>query len=121
MTRSARMGARLLVCIRRRGCGSPWGAFCDLLSRCAVGAGPVATLLGWRGARPPRAARGAAGAVDQPPRPLLGAAAIVAVESLVALSYAVWLLVEAFVGSPRERGQAVAVAVTFLLLAAPLP
>jgi hypothetical protein len=62
-----------------------------------------------------------ADAADAVPRPLLAAAAIVGVESLVALGYAVWLLVEAFVGTPRERGQAVAVAVTFLILAAPLP
>lgn len=55
------------------------------------------------------------------PRPLLGAAAIVAGESLVALGYALWLLVEAFVGTPRERGQAVAVAVTFVIITAPLP
>ncbi|NUR63636.1 MAG: hypothetical protein HOV87_34000 [Catenulispora sp.] len=60
-------------------------------------------------------------AATQIPRPLLGAAAVVAAESLVALVYALWLLVEAFVGTPRERGQAIAVAVTFLLLAAPLP
>ena len=55
------------------------------------------------------------------PRPLLAAAAIVAAQSAVALVYGVWLLVEAFVGTPRDFGQAVAVAVTFVLLAAPLP
>lgn len=61
------------------------------------------------------------GAANQIPRPLLGAAAVVAAESLVALGYALWLLAEAFFGTPRERGQAIAVAVTFLILAAPLP
>ena len=61
------------------------------------------------------------GAEEQLPRPLLAAAAIVAVESLVALVYALWLVVEAFVGTPRERGQAIAVGVTFLILALPLP
>ncbi|GAA1970431.1 hypothetical protein [Catenulispora subtropica] len=69
----------------------------------------------------PQAVPDTAAVANQAPRPLLGAAAIVAVESLVALGYAVWLLVEAFVGTPRERGQAIAVAVTFLILAAPLP
>ena len=58
---------------------------------------------------------------EQIPRPLLGAAAVTAAESLVALVYVVWLLVEAFVGTPRERGQAIAVAVTFLIFAVPLP
>lgn len=58
---------------------------------------------------------------DQVPRPLLAAAAITAVESLVALVYAVWLVVEAFTGTPRERGQAIAVGITFLILAVPLP
>lgn len=61
------------------------------------------------------------GAEEQLPRPLLAAAAIVAAESLVALVYALWLVVEAFVGTPRERGQAIAVGVTFLILAVPLP
>lgn len=58
---------------------------------------------------------------EQLPRPLLTAAVIVAVESLVTLVYSLWLVVEAFVGTPRERGQAIAVGVTFLILALPLP
>ncbi|MBW8803628.1 MAG: hypothetical protein JF587_07175 [Catenulisporales bacterium] len=70
----------------------------------------------------PQAVPGTAGAPRATaPRPLLAAAAVVAVESLVAVGYALWLLVEAFVGTPRERGQAIAVAVTFAILAAPLP
>jgi hypothetical protein len=69
----------------------------------------------------PQSVPDTAGAASRAPRPLLAAAAIVAVESAVALGYAVWLLAEAFVGTPRERGQAVAVAVTFLILAAPFP
>ena len=67
------------------------------------------------------AAPAVSGPAEQPPRPLLVAAAVVAVESLVALVYAVWLTVEAFVGTPRDRGQAIAVGITFLILAAPLP
>lgn len=58
---------------------------------------------------------------EQLPRPLRAVAAVVAVESLVALVYSVWLVVEAFVGTPRERGQAIAVGITFLILAVPLP
>jgi len=69
----------------------------------------------------PQAAPAVPGVREQVPRPLMGAAAVIAVESLVALGYAIWLLVEAFVGTPRERGQAIAVAVTFLILASPLP
>jgi uncharacterized membrane protein len=78
----------------------------------------------------PQAAPGAAaapavpalpGAPEQLPRPLLAAAAVVALESLVTIGYALWLVVEAFVGTPRERGQAIAVGVTFLILALPLP
>lgn len=61
------------------------------------------------------------GAAEHLPRPLAVAAAITAVESLVALVYSVWLVVEAFVGTPRERGQAIAVGITFLILAIPLP
>ncbi|MEY9925491.1 membrane protein YdbS with pleckstrin-like domain [Catenulispora sp. GP43] len=60
-------------------------------------------------------------AAEHLPRPLTVAAAITAVESLVALVYSVWLVVEAFVGTPRERGQAIAVGITFLILAVPLP
>jgi hypothetical protein len=55
------------------------------------------------------------------PRPLLLAAAIVGVESLIGIGYGVYLLIAAFVGTPREFGQAVAVGVTITLLAAPLP
>ena len=55
------------------------------------------------------------------PWPLTAAAAITAAESLVALVYSVWLVVEAFAGTPRERGQAIAVGVTFLIIALPLP
>jgi hypothetical protein len=69
----------------------------------------------------PQTAPAVPAAREQVPRPLSAAAAVTALESLVALVYAVWLLVEAFVGTPRERGQAIAVAVTFLILAAPLP
>ncbi|WP_370346911.1 hypothetical protein [Catenulispora sp. EB89] len=69
----------------------------------------------------PQAAPAAPAVREQIPRPLLGAAAVTAVESLVALVYVLWLLVEAFVGTPRERGQAIAVAVTFLIFAVPLP
>jgi hypothetical protein len=69
----------------------------------------------------PQAAPAVPGAAEQLPRPLMAAAAIVAAESLVTLVYTVWLVVEAFVGTPRERGQAIAVGVTFLILAAPLP
>ena len=69
----------------------------------------------------PQAAPAVPGVREQIPRPLLGAAAVTAAESLVALVYVVWLLVEAFVGTPRERGQAIAVAVTFLIFAVPLP
>ena len=67
----------------------------------------------------PEADSGAA--AHQAPRPLVAAAAVVAAEALVALVYALWLLIESFVGTPRERGQAIAVAVTFLILAGPLP
>jgi len=69
----------------------------------------------------PEAVPTAAGTGDQVPRPLVAAAAITAVEALVALVYAVWLVVEAFVGTPRERGQAIAVGITFLIIAVPLP
>ncbi|GAA2054249.1 hypothetical protein GCM10009839_72930 [Catenulispora yoronensis] len=69
----------------------------------------------------PQAVPDSAAPAPQVPRPLLAAAAVVAVQALVALGYTVWLLVEAFVGTPREQGQAIAVAVTFLILAAPLP
>jgi hypothetical protein len=69
----------------------------------------------------PQAAPAVPGVPEAVPRPLLGAAAVTAVQSLVAVVYALYLIVEAFVGTPRERGQAIAVAVTFLILAAPLP
>jgi hypothetical protein len=69
----------------------------------------------------PQAAPVVPGAPEEVPRPLMGAAAVIAVESFVTLAYTVYLLVAAFVGTPRERGQAIAVAVTFLILAAPLP
>ena len=55
------------------------------------------------------------------PRPLLLVAAIVGVEALIGLGYGIYLLVAAFVGAPREFGQAVAVGVTITVLAAPLP
>lgn len=60
-------------------------------------------------------------AADVTPRPLLVAAAIVAVESVIAVGYGLYLTVAAFVGTPREFGQAVAVGLTLTLFAAPLP
>jgi len=53
----------------------------------------------------PQALPETAGAGSEVPRPLLGAAAIVAVESLVALGYALWLVVEAFVGRLGSGGR----------------
>ena len=55
------------------------------------------------------------------PRALVLAAAIVGAQSVVGIGYGIYLLVAAFVGTPREFGQAVAVGVTIALLAAPLP
>ncbi|HEY3479999.1 MAG TPA: hypothetical protein VGL02_13970 [Streptomyces sp.] len=69
----------------------------------------------------PQAAPAVPGPREQLPRPLAAVTAITAVESLVALVYAVYLVIEAFAGTPRERGQAIAVGVTFLILALPLP
>lgn len=95
-------------------------------ARCGAGlelwaAAAVATLLGMSSDPTPQAAPAVPGTAEQLPRPLLAAAAVVAVESLVALVYALWLVVESFVGTPRERGQAIAVGITFLLIALPLP
>jgi hypothetical protein len=59
--------------------------------------------------------------MDTTPRPLLLAALIVAVESVISIAYGLYLTVEAFVGTPREFGQAVAVGVALTLFAAPLP
>ena len=85
-----------------------------------AGAG-VATLLSMSSDPTPQAVPAVPAAGEQIPRPLTAAAAITAAESLVALVYALWLVVEAFVGTPRERGQAIAVGITFLLIAVPLP
>ena len=59
--------------------------------------------------------------MEPTPRPLLLAALIVAVESVISIGYGLYLTVEAFVGTPREFGQAVAVGVALTLFAAPLP
>lgn len=81
----------------------------------------VATLLSMSTDPTPHAVPAVPVVAEQVPRPLLAAAAITAAESLVALVYAVWLVVEAFAGTPRERGQAIAVGITFLIIAIPLP
>ncbi|WP_194926626.1 hypothetical protein [Catenulispora pinisilvae] len=70
---------------------------------------------------PTQAAPTLAGPAEQVPRPLTVVAAITAVQSVVALVYALWLVVESVTGTPRERGQAIAVGITFLILAVPLP
>ena len=55
------------------------------------------------------------------PRALRAVAAVVLLEAVIALGYGAYLLVEALVGTPRQFGQAVAVAVTVIVIAAPLP
>lgn len=52
---------------------------------------------------------------------LVLAGAIVGAEGLIGLGYGLYLLIAAFVGTPRELGQAIAVGVTFMIISAPVP
>ena len=59
--------------------------------------------------------------VEAVPRALKAVAGICAVESLIAIGYGLYLLLELAIGTPRQMGQAVATAVTVLIIALPLP